>query len=407
MIASQRQQYLQKLCQALPRYFPTIQILVAKMGSVFRYGYKPGIARLLFALSSAPAAVIAAVGSASWERAEVIHALLAQGIIWVQEMQQRTKISALYLLVPTQYLTIFQRRISLLSFPYPIQIFAVNEADQIQLSTPSVPSLLKGCSSSQLPRYRPPSDRRNLPLATVIDNIKSLNPAITELHTPQRLKLAIHGLVFATTRGNKQSEIWFGVDQPQRLTKDNYHQLRALIAEISYYRQANSVDKQHRFYTMAAEAWLESVVCQQLTRLDPELQPGRIYRQVPQLDPTGRHFVDLLAVRRDGQIVVIELKVTEDEMLPFQALDYWWHVERHRRRGDFKRRGYFLRQPLNSQPCWIYLVAPIFRFHRRCRELTATINPQIPVFGIAINNDWRENLTIYRREWWNPTEANN
>src|SRR5256885_7473039 len=48
--------------------------------------------------------------------------------------------------------------------------------------------------------------------------------------------------------------------------------------------------------------------------------------------PAGPRPIDLLALRQDGRLVVIELKVNEDREHVFQGVDYWRRVEAHRRR---------------------------------------------------------------------------
>ena len=55
----------------------------------------------------------------------------------------------------------------------------------------------------------------------------------------------------------------------------------------------------------------------------------------------GTRPIDLLALRRDGRLVVIELKVAEDATLALQGADYWRRVEAHRRRGHLSQSSTF------------------------------------------------------------------
>jgi hypothetical protein len=48
-----------------------------------------------------------------------------------------------------------------------------------------------------------------------------------------------------------------------------------------------------------------------------------------------------LALRHDGRLVVIELKVNEDREHVFQGVDYWRRVEAHRRRGHISAAKLF------------------------------------------------------------------
>ena len=52
-----------------------------------------------------------------------------------------------------------------------------------------------------------------------------------------------------------------------------------------------SPDPQHEFYRLQSERWLESLLFQDITRLDPALSPEHVYPQVPAFSGTdrGRH----------------------------------------------------------------------------------------------------------------------
>src|SRR5262249_11502891 len=89
------------------------------------------------------------------------------------------------------------------------------------------------------------------------------------------------------------------------------------------------------------ERWLESNIIGQMGALLPAVHPEFIYPQVPSFIGEDRNIIDLLTVTHDGRLVVMEIKASADPDLPFQALDYWIAVERHRKRGDFQRKGYF------------------------------------------------------------------
>ncbi|HXG63778.1 MAG TPA: hypothetical protein VNO70_01650, partial [Blastocatellia bacterium] len=128
------------------------------------------------------------------------------------------------------------------------------------------------------------------------------------------------------------------------------------------------------------------------------LDPRYAYSQVPAYRGEQRSFIDLLAATREGRLVVIELKVSEDAEFPFQGLDYWIRVEWHRRRGDFQRRGYFQGLRLADAPPLLYLVAPLFRFHATTRLIAGCIAERVPVYRIGINEDWRAGVRILLNE---------
>jgi hypothetical protein len=109
-------------------------------------------------------------------------------------------------------------------------------------------------------------------------------------------------------------------------------------------------------------------------------------------------MIDILAVTREGRLVVIELKVAEDIEFPFQGLDYWLRVEWHRARNDFQRRGYFDGINLMDAAPLLYLVAPLFRFHATTNLLAGSITKRVPVFRVGINEDWRGGLRVLLSE---------
>jgi hypothetical protein len=142
-----------------------------------------------------------------------------------------------------------------------------------------------------------------------------------------------------------------------------------------------------------------------ITALDQELDGRFVYAQVPAYKGEDRSYVDLLAVRRDGRLVVIELKVSEDAELPLQGLDYWLRVEWHRRNGDLARRGYFPGVALAPRPPLLYLVAPLFRFHRTFTLLARQLGPQVPAWRVGINGHWRAGVVALRRERVNEVQS--
>src|SRR5439155_16521064 len=112
------------------------------------------------------------------------------------------------------------------------------------------------------------------------------------------------------------------------------------------------------------------------------------------------NIIDLLSVTTDGRLVVIELKASPDPDLPFQALDYWIGVERHRKAGDFLRKGYFAGRPLKDETALLVLVAPLLAYHKTARRLTATLPAEVPLMEIGINQGWKKEIKVLRRKVW-------
>ncbi len=110
-----------------------------------------------------------------------------------------------------------------------------------------------------------------------------------------------------------------------------------------------------------------------------------------------RGVIDLLGVTREGRLVIVELKASEDIHLPLQAVDYWLRVRRHQRAGDFPRYGYFSDVQLDSRPPLLWLVAPGLRFHPSTEILLRYLSPDIEVSRIGLNEDWRGGPSVVFR----------
>src|SRR5205823_1374014 len=158
--------------------------------------------------------------------------------------------------------------------------------------------------------------------------------------------LRYHGLPFARVRRVMNDErVWFGVEGSRRimLNPHNAEDWEKLWRDLEIHRTAISKDRRHWLYRAAGEAWLESILRRDITRLDPGLIIAPLHAQfrTSHGGPTGARPIDLLALRYDGRLVVIELKVSEDREHVFQGVDYWRRVEAHRRRGHISSARLF------------------------------------------------------------------
>jgi hypothetical protein len=210
--------------------------------------------------------------------------------------------------------------------------------------------------------------------------------------------LRLWGLEFAQVLGPDRDRICFGVGTLRTdLNESNFDSLRALVEEILFYRRPDSPDIQHPYYRLQAERWLEALILEDVPRLFPELSPESVYSQIPVYLGRDPGRIDVLGADREGVLIVIELKVAADCDLPVQALDYWGRVIQHNKNGDFERRGYFSEVRLNRQRPKIYLVSPVFSFHDSTESLLRYLEPDLEVWKISINEDWRCGVRLMRR----------
>ena len=194
------------------------------------------------------------------------------------------------------------------------------------------------------------------------------------------------------------------------------------MRRLDQHRSGIASETTHPLYRAAPERWIETLVLQDPTRLDAQLDPGHLYSQLPALAVGDRGVLDLLGVTRRGRLVVIELKASEDMHMPIQAVDYWLRVRRHQRDGDFQRYGYFAGKELDPKPPLVWLAAPALRFHSatetvlkylspeiqfaapalRFHSATETVlkylSPEIQVTRIGLNENWRRGLKVVFRQ---------
>jgi hypothetical protein len=190
----------------------------------------------------------------------------------------------------------------------------------------------------------------------------------------------------------------FGLDSQQRLSKATEPALARMIQQLDHHRNSLATETNHRLYRKAPERWLETLILEDPTRLDAQLDPRFLYSQVPAVSPGDRGILDLLGVTRRGQLVVIELKASEDIQMPIQAVDYWLRVRRHQREGDFQRCGYFSGIELASTPPLVWLVAPALRFHPALDILQKYLSSDIHITRIGLNENWRRGLKVIFRQ---------
>jgi hypothetical protein len=134
------------------------------------------------------------------------------------------------------------------------------------------------------------------------------------------------------------------------------------------------------------------------SRLDAQLDTRYLYSQVPALAAGDRGVIDLLGATRQGRLVVIEVKASEDLHLPLQAVDYWLRVRRHSDQGDFQTFGYFTGIELRPDPPLIWLVAPSLRFHPANEILLRHLSPDLQVTRIGVSENWRRGLRVVLRQ---------
>jgi len=219
--------------------------------------------------------------------------------------------------------------------------------------------------------------------------------------------LRIAGLEVARIEGQLAPRTFFGLEgSVRRLDESSLDEFRSFLFDVRRIRRAGSPDPQHEYYRLQSERWLESLLFQDITRLDPALSPPYVYPQVPAFSGTDRGVIDLLTITRGGRLAVVELKVHEEINLPLQGLDYWLRVNWLQKRNQFQEYGYFPGCELSAAPPLLYLVSPAFRFHSTTEKLLGYFDRNIEVILIGINDTWREAVKIlFRHQTPSPASS--
>lgn len=378
-----------------------VKIERAKLSPGMRRDQPGRYARIILRL---PYERVAVTGTVAESDVRNVDSLFSSTLLWFQRMLQtpkRPSIQRLLLVVEREILEAARQRHVLLqdSLRDRIQLLEINAG--WTEATPVKPFERKNLWRKRLARFPPVNEPAPMELANEI--LAQTAGAIDMVATRHGQTLRYHGLPFARLRRvMEQDRIWFGIEGSRRRQLDVFHQQdwAKLFDDLEMYRNENCRDRRHWLYRASAEAWLESMLRRDITRLDPGLIIAPLHAQfrTSHGGPTGARPIDLLALRHDGRLVVIELKVTEDREHIFQGVDYWRRVEAHRRRGHITAAKLFADREVSDESPLVYLVAPTLHFHPSFRTLAKTIAPDIEIYRFDINEDWRSGVRVVRRE---------
>ncbi len=164
------------------------------------------------------------------------------------------------------------------------------------------------------------------------------------------------------------------------------------------FRHPLANETRHPLYRAQPERWLESIVREDVTRVDAMLDQRFVYAQVF-ANAGGEHgILDLLTVTRAGRLAIIELKASEHIHLPLQAADYWLRVRRLLQSGEIARYGYFPGVILQQAAPLVYLVAPALRFHPTTDHLLHCLSQELEVVRVGLAESWRRGLRVVMRQ---------
>jgi hypothetical protein len=336
-----------------------------------------------------------------------VDSLFSSALLWFARLQstpRRPAINRLLLVVEQNILEAARQRYVLLQDALRERVALWQVDDDWQSVQPTPAWERRYLWRKKLPRFPPVIDTS---ATERVNELVGLAPAAIDVVASRHgHTLRYHGLPFARVRRvMERDHVWFGIEgSPRRLWAAHQHrEFAKLLSDLQTYRSEKCRDRRHWYYRSAGEAWLESILRRDITRLDPGLIIAPLHAQFRTspggpLGKGGPRPIDLLALRHDGRLVVIELKVNEDREHVFQGVDYWRRVEAHRRRGHISAAKLFGDRDISDESPLVYLVAPTLRFHPSFATLGRTIAPDIEIYRFDINEDWRAGVRVVRRE---------
>ena len=334
--------------------------------------------------------------------------LLSTAILWLSRLERRRKkpVETVWILAEKKQLKKIRKLHALLkeNWKKRIDLREISHRDAVS-------------SESKITKHPPPGLRhlwREKPQKisltenpiksrTAQEIIKLAPEKIDVIFTKQGETLRFEGLPLARVRIISGAEkCWFGIEREKRiLNEQSREDFFDLMENLQTYRRFDSPNKRHALFNLAPESWLEAMLRRNIKRLDANLILSPVYNQFRA--ESGK--IDLLALRRDGRLIVIELKVAPDREMIFQAVDYWRRIELNRRSGNLRQAKLFGDLVIADAPAICYLAAPTLSFHRDFNFLARTVSPEIEIYRFDLAENWRENLRVLRREKINSHEV--
>ena len=399
-IRAARQVRCYRLAELACAFEPDTRIERASLSPGIRRGQPGRYARILLRRKRHRIAVTASVVPT---RIGAVDAFLSAALLWFQRTSERIRppyIDQLWLIVSKDILNSTVHRVSLLrdGLRHTIKLHVVD--DELSSLEPKECPDRRELWKKRLARFPPVPPAAMTPQTLMI--IDEAPEAIDVVHARHGETLRYFGLPFARVRSLMGTErVWFGIEGSHRRMLDDasVDDWANLLGDLREHRSADALDHRHALYRNAAEAWLESLLRKDITKLDPGLIIAPLHAQfrTARGGKLGIRPIDMLALRQDGRLVVIELKVAEDREHVLQGADYWRRVEAHRRRGHISKAKLFGDRTIRDESPLVYLVAPTLRVHPSFSVLARCVAPDIEIYRFDINEDWRAGVRVMRR----------
>jgi len=390
-----REEFRARLAQLLASQFPDETVESLSISPDLEHSLSGNYARGLLRRGSS---LVALLTVPDRESADTADNCLTFALLWLTRVRQsnhRGTVVALRIILTKNASRTVAHRLPALALNCPVELYehdpALETLEKIDprraanLETWLVPHRE---SEALLDRARP-----------ALEAIVALAPQGITLHPAahsRQVWLRFRGLPFAYWDDGR---IFFAIADPRKeLSHATHPALKRLLHDLEVHRHPLADDTRHALYRAQSERWLESLVREDVTRVDAALDQRFVYAQVF-ANAGGEHgILDLLTVTRSGRVAIIELKASEHIHLPLQAADYWLRVRRHLLNGEITRYGYFPGVELQQTPPLVYLVAPALRFHPATDDILRYLSPELEIVRVGIAESWRRGLRVVMRQ---------
>ena len=390
-----RDEFRQQLSGVLAEQFPDETIESLAISQDLEHSLSGNYVRGLLRRGSVRHAVLAVPGGASSDAADNC---ITFALLWLARAQQssaRGSIAGLRVILPKNAARTVAHRMAALNTSLNVELYELNPVLEVleridPIRAGNVDTWLVPFRETEtlLSRARPALE----PILAAAPKSITLHPNVQT----REVWLRFRGLPFARWEDGR---VFFGIDNcRQELMAASQPAFKRFLQKLESYRHPLATDTRHPLYRTQPERWLESLVREDVTRVDAALDARFVYAQVFASAGADHGILDLLTVTRSGRLAIIELKAGEYIHPPLQAADYWLRVRKHLENGEIARYGYFPGIELQQVPPLVYLVAPALRFHPSTGELLRFLSRELEVIRVGLAENWRRGLRVVMRQ---------
>lgn len=332
------------------------------------------------------------------ESADTIENSLTFALLWLNRTRQssrRGSVGAFRLILPSGGARYVAYRIASLAPDLSMELY---EREPVRDTLVRIDSRSAGNQETWLVPQRESQGLLDRSRAA-IEPILALSPRALTMHPTAQTRevyLRFRGLAFARWNDGR---VFFGCpDVREELTPASLPALKKLLQQLENHRHPLATESRHALYRAQPERWLESLVREDVTRIDAAFDARFVYSQVFAHAGAEHGILDLLTVTRSGRLAIVELKASEHIHLPLQAAGYWLRIRHHLEQRDFARYGYFPGIELQTAAPLVYLVAPALRFHPSTDTLLRCMTSEMESTRVGLAESWRRGLRVVMRQ---------